>query len=134
LSYETTTEEEDVNVVILIGNLATDVDVREFAEGRKRATFRLAVDRQSSAGGADFFDVKAWDKQAEVCERFLDKGKRIGLDGRLSTRTWEDAEGKRRYGVEVVAHSFEFLWPREGGEPVDSPFAEVVQLAERSMA
>lgn len=123
-----------MNVVILIGNLATDVEVREFGEGRKRATFRLAVDRQAAAGGADFFDVTAWEKLAEVCERFLAKGRRIALDGSLRSRTWEDAEGNRRYGVEVVVRSFQFLGPRESGEAAESPFADALQPAERSMA
>jgi single-strand DNA-binding protein len=131
---KTTSEEEGVNVVILIGNLASDVEVREFGEGRKRATFRLAVDRYVAAGGADFFDVTAWEKQADVCERNLVKGRRIALDGHLRSRTWEDADGKRRYGVEIVVRSFEFLGPREGPDAAESPFADVVQLPERSMA
>jgi single-strand DNA-binding protein len=124
----------DVNVVILIGNLATDVEVREVGEGRKRAYFRLAVDRRSAAGGADFLDVVAWEKQAESCGRFLSKGRRVAVDGRLRSSTWDDADGKRRYAVEVVADAVEFLSPPEHDESVDSAFGEVVQLAERSMA
>lgn len=123
-----------MNVVILIGNLASEVDVREVGEGRKVANFRLAVDRRSSAGGADFVDVAAWEKQAEVCERFLSKGRRVAVDGRLRSRTWEDTEGKRRYGVEVVANSVEFLSPRGDADAPESPFAEVIELAEKSMA
>lgn len=118
-----------MNVVILIGNLASDVDVREVGEGRKVAHFRLAVDRRSSAGGADFVDVSVWEKQAEVCERFLSKGRRVAVDGRLRSRTWDDAEGKRKYGVEVVANSVEFLSPRADADAPESPFAEVVELA-----
>jgi single-strand DNA-binding protein len=123
-----------VNVVILIGNLASDVDVREVGDGRKVAHFRLAVDRRSAAGGADFLDVAVWEKQAESCGRFLSKGRRVAVDGRLRSRTWDDDDGKRRYAVEVVASSVEFLSRPDDGEPVDSPFGEVVQLAERSMA
>jgi single-strand DNA-binding protein len=129
-----------VNVVTLIGNLATDVDVLELDQDRKRATFRLAVDRRSSAGGTDFFDVTVWDKEAAACERFLSKGKRIGVDGRLRSRHWDAADGTRRYGVEVVANHVEFLWApgqtEEPGAPDESapPFGEVIPLAERSMA
>lgn len=123
-----------MNVVILIGNLATDVDVREVGEGRTVASFRLAVDRRSAAGGADFVDVTAWEKQAEACGRFLSKGKRVAVDGRLRSRSWDDPDGTRRYAVEVVASSVEFLFPRERAEAPESPFADVVPLAERSMA
>jgi single-strand DNA-binding protein len=123
-----------VNVVILIGNLATAVDVRDLGEGRARANFLLAVDRRSSKGGADFVEVTVWDKQAEVCGQFLSKGKRVGIDGRLRSSSWDDADGKKRRALEVVAHSVEFLSPPDGAAGDDSPFADVVPLAERSMA
>jgi single-strand DNA-binding protein len=98
-----------VNVVTLIGNLATDVDVRDVGEERKVASFLLAVDRPGQAGGADFIRIAAWNKQAEVCGRYLGKGKRVGVDGRLRSRSWEEPDGKRRSAVEVVANSIEFL-------------------------
>jgi single-strand DNA-binding protein len=129
-----------VNVVTLIGNLATDVDVLDLEQDRKRVTFRLAVGRRSSAGGADFFDVTVWDKEAAACERFLSKGKRIALDGRLRSRSWDAADGTKRYGVEVVANRVEFLWAPGESHSLESPdesappFGEVVPLAERSRA
>jgi len=97
-----------VNVVTLIGNLATDVDVREVGQDKKVASFVLAVDRAGRDGGADFVSVSAWDRQAELCAEYLCKGRRIGLDGRLKSRSWED-EGKRRSAIEVVARRIEFL-------------------------
>jgi single-strand DNA-binding protein len=96
-----------VNVVMLIGNLATDVELREVGEGKHRATFLLAVDRPRG-DAADFVGVVAWDKQAEACAEQLAKGRRIALDGRLRSRTWEEG-GKRRTAIEVVAHHLEFL-------------------------
>jgi single-strand DNA-binding protein len=123
-----------VNVVILIGNLATEVDVRDLGEGRTRGYFVLAVDRRSANGGADFVEVTVWDRQAEVCAQFLSKGKRVGIDGRLRSSSWEDAEGKKRRALEVVAQSVEFLSPPDGAGGDDTPFADVVPLAERSMA
>jgi single-strand DNA-binding protein len=100
-----------VNVVTLIGNLATDVEVRDLGDDRKVASFLLAVDRPGHDGQADFVRVAAWNKQAEVCGRFLAKGKRVGVDGRLRSRSWEDSEGNRRSAVEVVAKSVQFLSP-----------------------
>lgn len=101
-----------MNVVTLIGNLATEVEVREVGPDKKVASFVLAVDRASREGGADFVTVSAWDRQAELCAEYLGKGRRIAVDGRLKSRSWEE-DGKRRSAIEVVARRVEFL----GGEP-----------------
>jgi single-strand DNA-binding protein len=101
-----------VNVVTLIGNLATDVELREVGPEKKVASFVLAVDRANRDGGADFVSVSAWDRQAELCAEYLGKGRRIAVDGRLKSRSWEE-EGKRRSAIEVVARRVEFL----GGGP-----------------
>jgi single-strand DNA-binding protein len=103
-----------MNHVSLIGNLATDVELKEVGEGKKVATFLLAVDRFTQDGGADFFRVAVWDRQAEICEQFLSKGQRVAVDGRLRSTSWEDADGKRRTAVDVVARFVQFLTTREG--------------------
>jgi single-strand DNA-binding protein len=112
-----------MNSVQLIGNLATDVELRVVAPGeeaerdeKKVASFLLAVDRGSRDGGADFVWITAWDRQAELCAQYLDKGNRVAVDGRLKSRTWEQ-DGRRRDAVEVVARRVEFLTgpPRYNG-------------------
>jgi single-strand DNA-binding protein len=110
-----------VNNVVLTGNLATDVEVRDVGEERQVATFRIAVDRIGSEE-TDFFQVSAWNKQAELCGRYLSKGRRVGIDGRLKSNSWEDADGNKRSSVEVVAYHVEFLSPPTNG---DSATAEV---------
>jgi single-strand DNA-binding protein len=105
-----------VNVVTLIGNLATEVELREVGPDKKVASFVLAVDRASRDGGADFVRVSAWDRQAELCAEFLGKGRRIAVDGRLKSRSWEE-DGRRRSALEVVARRVEFLG---GGPPAES--------------
>jgi len=97
-----------MNVVTLIGNLATDVETREVGDGKQLAGFLLAVDRPGE--GADFVWVTAWDRQAEVCAQFLAKGRRVAVDGRLRSSSWEE-DGKKRTKVEVVARSVQFLSP-----------------------
>ena len=83
-----------MNSVNLIGNLATDVELRDVGEEKKVASFLLAVDHGGSDGGADFVWVSAWDRQAETCAEYLGKGSRVGVVGRLKSRTWEkDGEG-----------------------------------------
>lgn len=98
-----------MNNVMLIGNLATDVEVKEVGEDKRVASFTLAVDRPGSEQ-ADFVRVAAWNKQADACNRFLAKGKRVAVDGRLRSRSWEE-DGKKRSAIEVVAASVEFLSP-----------------------
>ena len=111
-----------MNVVSLIGNLASDVDLRAVGADKKVASFLLAVDRPAKDAGADFVNVSTWNRQAEVCDEYLSKGSRVAVDGRLRSRSWEDAEGKRRSAVEVVANRIDFLDSRVREE---SPFEAV---------
>jgi len=110
-----------MNTVNLIGNLATDVELRTVGEDRKVASFLLAVDRGGRDGGADFVWVSTWERQGELCAEYLGKGNRVALEGRLKSRTWEQ-EGKRRDAVEVVARRVEFL----GGPRRDDAGGEVI--------
>ena len=110
-----------MNVVSLIGNLASDVDLRAVGADKKVASFLLAVDRQGKDSGADFVRISAWERQAEICAEYLTKGRRIALDGRLRSHSWEE-EGKRRSAVEVVAHRVQFLSPPDNGAAAEVPF------------
>jgi single-strand DNA-binding protein len=98
-----------VNSVALTGNLATDIELKDVGTDKKVASFLLAVDRPGSDAGADFVRVATWNRQAEVCDEFLSKGSKVGVEGRLRSRSWEDDDGKRRSAVEVVANRVEFL-------------------------
>jgi single-strand DNA-binding protein len=109
-----------MNVVALIGNLASDVDLRDLDGDKQVANFLLAIDRPNREG-ADFVRISVWDKQAESCARFLVKGKRVALDGRLRSRSWEE-DGKRRSAVEVVARTVQFLSPPDNRSPAEVPF------------
>ncbi len=100
-----------MNVVTLIGNLATDVELKEVGPGKNVASFLLAVDRASKDGGADFVRISVWDRQAELCDEYLGKGSRVALEGRLRSRSWQAPDGTRRSAVEVVASRVQFLTP-----------------------
>ena len=112
-----------MNVVTLIGNLATEVELKDVDEERQVANFLLAVNRPTKDAQADFVWVSAWDRQAELCAEWLSKGKRVALDGRLKSRSWEE-DGKRRDAIEVVANRVEFL-----SSPPAAELAEVVPFA-----
>jgi single-strand DNA-binding protein len=111
-----------MNGVHLIGNLATEVELREAGDQKKVGSFLLAIDRGSRDGGADFVWVTVWERQAELCAEYLSKGSKVGIDGRLKSRTWEQ-DGRRRDAVEVVARRVEFL---NGGRAARENGAEVI--------
>ena len=115
-----------MNTVSLIGNLATEVELRDVGEDKKVASFLLAVNRSTRDGGADFVGISVWDRQAEVCSEYLTKGQRVGIAGRLRSHSWEE-EGKRRTIVDIVAHRVDFLsGPQRDESRSDGDGAEVI--------
>ena len=110
-----------MNVVTLIGNLATDVELRDVGQDMQVASFLLAVDRPGK-DEADFVRVSTWNKQAEVCAQYLAKGRKVGVDGRLRSSSWEDSDVNKRNAIEVVANRVEFLSSREKEDAADIPF------------
>lgn len=102
-----------LNKVILIGRLVADPQLRHTQSGLAVTNFTLAVDRpftsQSGEKEADFIDVVAWRKQAEVCANYLGKGRLVAVEGRLQIRSYDDQKGIRRKAAEVVADHVRFL-------------------------
>ena len=118
-----------LNRVILIGRLTADPELRYTQNGTAVTNFRLAVDRpytsQSGQREADFIPVVVWDKQAETCANYLNKGRLVAVDGRLQVRSYDAQDGSRRWVTEVVAQDVRFLdWGRqpdqEGGVPKET--------------
>lgn len=103
-----------MNKVILIGNLVKDPEVKVIENSDKVFTrLILAVNRAfTNSNGekeADFISVSLWNKNAEAAYKFLKKGRKILVTGRICTRSYEDKEGKKKYTMEIIAESFEFL-------------------------
>lgn len=102
----------DINRVTIIGRLAADVELKTTPSGAHVANFRVAVGGAKSADGKEsvsFFTVVAWNKTAEVCEKYLSKGKQVAVDGRLDQRSWTAQDGSKRSVVEIIAERVEFL-------------------------
>lgn len=103
-----------VNKVILLGNAGKDPEIRE-VQGVKVAQFTLATtDRAYTKGDGtqvpertEWHNVVAWRGIAEVCERFVRKGSKIYIEGKLTTRSWEARDGSKRYTTEVVIENLE---------------------------
>ena len=110
-----------MNSVILIGRLTRDPEIRYTAGTQMAvATFTLAIDRPVRAGAekqTDFPRVTVFGKQAENCERFLEKGMLCGVQGRLQTGSYQDKDGKTVYTTDVIADRVEFLeWGEKNGD------------------
>ena len=98
-----------LNKVMIIGNLGRDPEMRYTPSGRPVTSFSVATTRGwTNAEGerreeTEWFNVVAWRKWAEVCHERLRKDSRVYVEGRLQTRSWEDDDGRRHYGTEIVA-------------------------------
>lgn len=105
-----------MNKVFLIGRLTKDPECRQIPTGSAFANFTVAVDRPfSSRDGeraADFIPVVTWNKTAENCAKYLTKGSKVGVSGRIQTRSYTANDGSKRYVTEVVADEVEFLSSR----------------------
>ena len=123
-----------MNKSFLIGNLTKDPELRSTQGGKAVASFTIAVSRrfknQAGESVTDFFPVTAWGQLAEVCGRYLAKGKKVAVVGELQTRSYEDKQGVKRYVTEIVADEVEFLSPREKQESVPEGFVEVEDLSD----
>jgi single-strand DNA-binding protein len=108
---------------MLIGNVGKDPEMRYTANGNAVTSFSIAVNRnfQGSDGErreeTDWFDIVTWNKLAEICSQYLQKGSQAFVEGRLHTRSWEGQDGQKRYKTEVVAQTVLFLGQRGGGAP-----------------
>ena len=100
-----------MNNIVLIGRTTKDVELRYIPESQNAvATFTLAVDRAfSKEKQADFIKITVFGKQAENCERFLTKGRKVAVQGRIATNSYKNKEGAMVYTTDVVADRVEFL-------------------------
>ena len=108
-----------MNFATIIGRTTGDIVVRT-ANGKPVTNFTLAVDTYKDH--TDFINCVAWDKKATVLEQYTKKGDKLGITGRISTRTYEDKEGKKQYTVEVVVTDIEFLTPKRKEEKTSEAF------------
>lgn len=105
-----------MNRVILIGNLASAPDTRATQNGITVCTFRLAVQRrfknQQGERESDFINIVCWRQLADICGKYLAKGRKAAIEGSMQTRSYQAQDGSKRYVTEVIADSVELLTPR----------------------
>lgn len=108
-----------MNTVNLIGNLTRDPEVRYTLQNLAVCTFTIAInrgrDKDGNDRGADFPRVTVYGKTAENCGKYLAKGRKVGIAGRLQTGSYTKQDGTKLYTTDVIAHSVEFLSSRSAG-------------------
>src|SRR3990170_8040215 len=111
-----------LNKAALIGNLTRDPEMRYTPQGTAVCTFGLATNRQwTTESGekkedAEFHNIVAWNKLAEICAQLLKKGRKVYVEGRLATRSWQAQDGTQRQRTEVVISDMVIL-DKKSDEP-----------------
>ena len=110
-----------MNKLIIIGNLTRDPERRDTQTGKSVVTFTVAVNRRTGGDHpeADFFRVSAWDQLGDLCYRYLAKGRKVAVTGRVGAHGYTDNRGDVRASLEVTANSVEFLTPKSQGDAQD---------------
>lgn len=114
-----------MNKVLLIGRLTANPELRYTTSNNAVTTFSIAIDRnfknEDGNKEADFINIVAWNKKAELIHQYLKKGDRVGIGGRLQVRKYQNERGENRYVTEVVADEVEFLNSKKSGLDEKSP-------------
>lgn len=125
-----------MNKVVLVGRVAKDVELRTTTSGKSVALFTLAVNRDyKNAEGkydADFFTCVAYEQRAETISRYVSKGDRFGVTGKLTTRNYEK-NGTKVYVTEVKVEEFEFLESKKdkpGTPNINVPVGDFEEIAD----
>lgn len=122
------------NKVIMMGHLTRDVEMKYLESGTALAKFGLAVSRKYKSGETTkeevcFIDCEAWGKLAEICEKYLDKGSPVLIEGRLKHDRWEN-EGQKRSKHGIVVEKLEFLPKRDKKETESQETAKKFEQGE----
>ena len=115
----------DINKVILIGRLTREPELKYIPSGTAVANFSLASNKSFTQNGekkesTSFFNCIAWAKLGEIMAQYCKKGHRIGIEGKLQQRSWEDKDGNKRSAVEIVVDNFQFLDSKKDDDSKDN--------------
>ncbi|MBP3523274.1 MAG: single-stranded DNA-binding protein [Clostridia bacterium] len=123
-----------MNKVYLIGNLTRDPEMRSTSAGIPVCNFSIAVNRrfknaQTGQQETDFFNIVAWRQLAELCGRYLAKGRKVAVFGSIQTRSYEAQDGSKRTAFDIVADEVEFLSSPNAGSAPSSDYHAAVSPA-----
>ncbi len=113
----------DLNKVQVIGRITQDIELRQTPNGQSVTTLSIATNRSWTDGSgmrqeqAEFHNVVLWTKLAEIASQYLAKGRKVYIEWRLQTRSWEAQDGSKRYRTEIVGENMIMLdWNNSGGD------------------
>lgn len=110
-----------VNKVILLGNLGKDPEVRHLDNGRAVANFSIATNETyknkqgEKVTNTEWHNVVLWTPLAEIAEKYMKKGDQVYIEGKITTRSWDDQDGNKRYTTEVVGRELTLLGGKDSG-------------------
>lgn len=118
----------NLNKAFVLGNLTRDPELRQTPTGQNVASFGVATNRMwtDPAGNkqtqTEFHNVVVWGRLAEIANEYLSKGRLVFIEGRISTRSWQDQQGQKKYRTEIVAENMQ-LGPRfqSASNPTQAP-------------
>lgn len=117
-----------INSVTIVGRTTKEIELRALNNGTSCTSFTIAQNKKvNGQDQTDFFDCVAYGKTAEVLSQYVHKGHRVGISGRLSTRTYQTQQGENRKVVEILVNDFEFLEPRPQQEQYQQPVQQSYQ-------
>ena len=126
-----------MNKVILIGNICAKPEAFTTQSGISRSNFKLAVQRKykNDAGNydADFLPIIAWRGLADFCNKYLDKGRKVAVEGSIQTRSYTAQDGGKRWVTEIIADHVEALGSREDNKPAEAPAAPPTRNEQQRM-
>ncbi len=106
-----------MNLVILIGNVGKDAELRYGASGKAQVRFSVATSYGSGEKqSTDWHNVTWFGENAEKASQYVTKGKQVAIEGRISYRTWDDDQGQKHYMTEIIANRVTLLGKRESGD------------------
>lgn len=128
-----------LNKVMLIGHTGDDVKMHYFEGGNCIGRFPLATNEDyvnkstgEKVSNTEWHNIVVRNKAAEICEKYLKKGDKVYIEGRIKTRKWQDDKGIDRYSTEVQCLEFTFLTPKEGSSPAPSDTTQAPQASSSS--
>jgi single-strand DNA-binding protein len=121
-----------LNKVMLIGNLGDVVKLHRFEDGGCIGRFPIATNENytnkvtgEKVSNTEWHNVVVRNKAAEICEKYLNKGDKIYVEGKIKTRKWQSEDGVQRYSTEIHVNEFNFLSNKTEGNSMNSPSSEV---------
>ena len=122
-----------MNKFIGLGNLTKDPELKEIKSGRSLCTFSIAINNKVN-DSVTYIDVETWNKSAQNCHRFLSKGRKVLIEGRLQLNSWQSQSGENRSKIFCIADLVTFLDKSETQNQVEQESKSVKQIEEDEFA